>query len=452
MLALRGPARAGAQQPSTGTLRGVVIDSVRSVPLAGAIVTAVRIGPAEVVEASSARTDSADAFAFRTLTPGTYLVRVVQSRVDSVGIKELESKATIHPNQTTTILIGTPSGATLRQKLCPSERSTGPNPSFVLGTVRSAATGAPVAGARVIAEWNDRSFDIHAAHVVDHFRTAAVETDRLGNFWICGLPVAQTLSLQAQVDSTHYSGSIRTEIAPPGLYVRDFAIDMANPSTIRDGLGAMRGTVRDTTGTPILGATVSEIGSAPVATTDSAGRFALSGIYIGTQNIHVMAIGYLALDSGVNLGPHPMRDVAITLTPIPARLPRIVTTAERSTEIDRLKITAPGFMRRFQRGFGVFFLADSIAKLNPLHTSDLFRLVPGFGVSNGLMLTRRSSALQPGGLCLPDTYIDGTKVGDGEVNVIAPMDVLAIEAYQVGQPAPVQYGSHACGVILVWTK
>lgn len=148
-----------------------------------------------------------------------------------------------------------------------------------------------------------------------------------------------------------------------------------------------------------------------------------------------------------------MDDVVLTMAPMAVRLKGVVTEAERRGTLNRLSMIAPGFYQRFQRGFGVFFLADSIGKLNPNFTSDLFRRTPGFGVyDDAVVFSTRPAGDLRGGLCFPDLYIDGTHVGPGEVNLVAPTDVLAIEAYQAGQPAPVQFPGHACGEIIIWTK
>ena len=170
----------------------------------------------------------------------------------------------------------------------------------------------------------------------------------------------------------------------------------------------------------------------------------------------MVAIGYQPLDSAVMVSTKVERPDTLTLIAMPRHLPTVVANTSRASTFNRLQLRAPGFEWRYQRHFGVYFLADSIRKLNPLHTSDLFRLVPGFAVQSGTrdVVSRRPSgnSFTPLVPCYPDTYVDGAHVDSGQVNLVAPMNILAIEAYQAGEPAPVEFPSHSCGVILIWTR
>jgi hypothetical protein len=79
------------------------------------------------------------------------------------------------------------------------------------------------------------------------------------------------------------------------------------------------------------------------------------------------------------------------------------------------------------------------------------RIVPR-GSSYEIVARRFSSGR---GACLPMVYLDGMKLGRGNINdVVLPEDLLGVEAYMSAARVPAQYGGSdaACGVILLWTR
>jgi len=452
-----GARRAHAQElPSVGALRGVATDSVHHAPLAGATILASREDSQADASRFSAATDDRGRFTWGALPSGRYTLNIEQSWLDSVGISTFPVEATVRPGETTTVELATPSAATLRQVLCGSAADDTAKKGMALGAVLVAGTGAPVVGAQVIAIWHDFTFDVRAKRLISQPRGTAVHTDRTGVYWICGLPAAQTLSLQAQLDSGHYSGLIETEVPPAGALVRIFYVDVSNTATASTRPGSVRGTVRGTDGQAVPNARVSEFGSDRAATTDLLGHFRLTGLRYGTQAIDVVALGFYPTRVAVDVGAAPADDVTIRMQAVAVVLKSIVTNGQRATTLNRIEMIAPGFAFRRKEGFGVFIIADSIEKLRAIYTSYLFRAVPGFTVvgegSQAVIASSRLAGSLAGRPCYPDMYIDGTHVSVGEVNLIAPPDVLAMEAYRAGEPAPVEFPANACGAILIWTK
>ncbi len=439
-----------AQQ--TGEIRGTVTDSARGGPLAHATIVATREASLDTGTFAT-QTDGRGAFEITGVPPGRYDVDIERSWMDSAGITPFPEDVEVAAGRRTMAHLATPSFATLRRLLCePVPGDTGTS-AMVMGSVRVADGRARVAGARVVAAWNDIGFDPRTKQVINRPRGIAVRTDRTGFYRICGLPVAQTLSLQAQLDSMHYSGLVETTLQAGDVSVRTFLVDPGHAATATEGHGVVVGVVVGTDGRAVPNARLSEWNGKPATTADSSGRFRLVGLRDGTQAIDVTALGFYPTRVPVDVGAAVVSDT-IRMQAVAVVLQAVKVMAARQYTMQRIAMIAPGFALRRRQGFGVFFTADSIDRMNPVFTSDLFRLARGFGVApdQSVYSLRPSGGFNQGYHCEPDVYLDGAHVDAGDVDLVVPTDVLAIEAYQAGEPSPVQFAAHACGVILIWTK
>ena len=56
--------------------------------------------------------------------------------------------------------------------------------------------------------------------------------------------------------------------------------------------------------------------------------------------------------------------------------------------------------------------------------------------------------------CTPTVVLDGAVVGRGDVDVVAPHSLEAIEVYPSAAGVPVQYSGYLspCGAILLWSR
>jgi iron complex outermembrane receptor protein len=84
--------------------------------------------------------------------------------------------------------------------------------------------------------------------------------------------------------------------------------------------GILRGTVRDTRGTPIRGAVVGVPGTALYTATDQAGRFRLAPVPVGELRVRAAAIGYAPAATTVTVPPADSAVVDFALAPSPLEL------------------------------------------------------------------------------------------------------------------------------------
>ena len=156
---------------------------------------------------------------------------------------------------------------------------------------------------------------------------------------------------------------------------------------------AVAGVVRGVGGLPLGDARVRVLGARGSAVSDARGRFSLGDLPSGTQVLEVRRIGYLLSQQPTELrgGRTVLQDV---------QLRRLVTLDSVRVLVQRSRYREFEFNRKANR-FGRFFTVDSIEKRQPLYTSDLFRMTPGFQIA-GFALdavvrsSRGASSITPG--------------------------------------------------------
>src|SRR5688500_13162729 len=142
MAATTGAARAqlGHGQGSgeaASSLTGIVIDSLRRRPLAGA----------EVVVAGttlSALTDSSGRFYFESIPAGRYQLAFFHPLLDSMSVASAPRALSIPVEAGKAVLLAVPSAATLMRTICRVDSTNGR--SILVGRVRDPDSGSPVAG------------------------------------------------------------------------------------------------------------------------------------------------------------------------------------------------------------------------------------------------------------------------------------------------------------------
>lgn len=217
--------------------------------------------------------------------------------------------------------------------------------------------------------------------------------------------------------------------------------------------GRIAGAVRDSADVPLPDVEVSVVGRPRVRTlTDRDGNFLLTGVAPGLAVVRFSLLGFATRETKLIVQPGASARVVAAMATDPIELDPIeVSVEERSAYLAR-----NGFYDRARKGIGQHFTPRDFYGLNPVYLSDVFYQVHGVSVS-GLdeqgRAYARSTRAGPGsdGSCRLDTYIDGTKTLDGNVNMAPLAAVEAIEVY-LGLEVPPQYGRvHNCGVILIWT-
>lgn len=462
---LASPTAARAQQATTGTITGVIRDSLFGGTVAGATVFASRAGSDSAL-LRLGTTDDKGHFRIDSLPAGTWTVTFSTDLLDSLQYSPREQRVELVAGRETRVDFATPSGATLRALACPG-LAIDKGEGALLGQVLDAEDMKPIAGAMVAVAWND--FDIDRATLVTttRTRTAGMASDSLGRYRICKLPTDVPLLVQVQHDGRAGSAlalEIRDSV---GIAVQllEFSTTSARSIAALDsaivrhdsvlpamtGRASVAGIVRTSTGQPVSEAQVNVAGAAGVVRTDSSGHYLLHGLPAGTQQLEVRRVGYAKAQLPVALrdGATTTQDVAlqrfVSLDSI-----RVIATRIRYTEFEA---------RAKRGGFGRFLRAEDIERRSPWNTSDLMRMMPGFSVYgsgfNAKVVSRRT--LGGGGLgrfgpsseCELNVVID--RMQHQDINLISPRDIAAMEVYASSAGAPVEYESR-CGLIVIWTK
>jgi Carboxypeptidase regulatory-like domain/TonB-dependent Receptor Plug Domain len=458
---LLGVAPVAFAQSDGGQITGTVTDSIHRRPLASATIIAT---PASIAQDSvfhSALSDGRGRFTMRGLRPGRYALTVEHPYIDSIGIGALPRDVEVAANGSQPVALSIPSASTLRQALCPAAaRDT--TFGVVLGTVhRLDRTLAP--GAMVVFTWGDFDVNPTTGAAIPKQLSASVVADSLGVFRACGLPVARTLLIQAQAEEGAQTGVIEEQIDPLGVLVRDFHLatqlytlpDTAAAPAPRDsaaplGRFVITGRVVSTSAKPIGSAQVRLYGTSHGTTTNDAGEFRLNGLPGGTQGVEIAALGYYPRRMRVEVG-ETADSLVIRLEKTAVVLDSVRVVAERTSRLKNPFYKE--FNERMKVGMGSYVTEEEIDKKRPIETSDLFRMMPGFGVSNSrsskdvAILNYRN----PGGPCPLQVFVDGMEVSVTDVNTVSPAAIHGIEAYSLAT-APAKYHVKNCGALFIWTK
>lgn len=443
---------AGAQDTGSGRLEGVVTDSVRSTPLAGARVSATRLGAARETTLV-ARTDVAGRFVFDRLDAGDYALGFESALLDSLQFGGPARRVSVASGAVARAELAVPSGRTLRSLACPGmtlAKGTG----ALLGVVTDANTDAPIRGAQVAAMWTELTFDkgILQAMTLEH--AGGVVTDSLGQYRLCGVPTDSWLLVQVQHEDRLGSAFQLAIADAAGVQVRDLKfsregardraeLDSALLDTTRvlaplAGTATLAGLVRGSGGRPIANAQVRVVGTTPTTRTDANGWFSLTGLPSGTQELEVRELGFPVQRQPVDLRRGRMVRHEIQLAGAQTlEGMRAVATRERYEKFEtnrRLSLT------------GHFLTQEQIEKRHAQNTSELFASIPSFRVVGD---GPDAKVINTRGNCRPNVVVDYMQYQ--EINTVPPSLIAGIEAYPTINGAPAEF-TNLCGVIRIWVK
>lgn len=208
------------------------------------------------------------------------------------------------------------------------------------------------------------------------------------------------------------------------------------------------GTVRDTVGAPIAMAQVSVFGARTLS--DSAGRFAISGLEPGITTLTIRRLGYAPLETRLRLAGDHVDSLDVTLVALVTTLPTLATDAEAA---ERAHLA--GFYRRREIGNGFFFNRRELDSTHVMRISDVMRRLPGVRLIPD-RAGRQQMRMSRSGNCPPDFWIDGQRAPFLNVDDLPLRDVQAIEVYRGASGVPPEFnnrlGNPACGVIVIWTR
>ena len=207
------------------------------------------------------------------------------------------------------------------------------------------------------------------------------------------------------------------------------------------------------------------------AVTDSEGRFSLRAEEPGEFLLIASAFGFKETRAGLfELGRDGHMDIEFRVGAQPMPIDGILVDLQRPSIQHRL--IRNGYVRRLQRGLGVFITPYDIEHSSAVSTPDLFRGIPGVAVRTvgGGLFAHLGESVQFAnalGYCTPTIYVDGQRltpqiVSAQPLGLLLPLgDVEAVEVYRRPAEVPIEYGATgrgltsdtgACGVIVVWTK
>jgi hypothetical protein len=429
--------------PELGQVAGFVFDSLLGAPLPGAVVWVPEAGRSTIA-------DSAGRFTLDSVPAGRRFVSFGRADLDSAGISAPGAVVDVATGETTMTLLSTPSFETLRAASCPAP-APGDSLGVLFGEVRDAESGERLPGARTHVSWvllNVAPAGARSRKPIVQEASLELTADSAGTYWACQIPPSLEVGLRriARRDLT-VSREVIAAVTASAPARRGAAPGTTGDPMPRTGLATVVGTVRDTLGAPRAGAHVTVDGAAGLATTDSAGRFRLSGLPAGTQTLEARAIGYAPARLTVELRNRESTEAHVALTRGTVLVG--VRVEERRRDRNRAE-----FEERRRLGFGYFITAERLR--NMLHVRSAFQAIPSVVVSSvgRSALDFRVVLMNGARPCTPPVWIDGVLGAQDMLSGIQTTDIIGIEVYHRFNTTPAKYqaGAGDCGVILVWTN
>ena len=464
-----------AQQTRNGGLEGRISHWILSRSVQAAQVSLVHL-ESDTASTITARVDGNGRYRLDSLPAGRYLVQVSHPTLDSLDVTLPPGQLQIAPGKPSRSDFSFPSGERLRTMVCPGV-ALGPEKAVVAGHVIDADTEAPLVGAQIVAAWNEISIDRKTREIVMQEKQAVVSTRRSGEYRLCGVPAAKSLTLQLQHAGHAGTATRLTVSAEEGVVVRDFSLSIRSAPTIaaldslerlastilpdsRNGAGparpeleltgdaALTGTVRTASGQPVANAEVRVRHGRAFALTDESGRFVLGGLPSGTQMLLVRQLGYAVAELPVELRASRSLDVRVQMT--------------RAVTLDSVRVLASPrpSLAAFEHNrktnlLGRFLTLADIQRSKAKKTSDLLPLLGGqVMLGRGRRVKMMETDYDPPGThsCKDaNVVIDGV---DGQaVDDVQPNQIAGIELYKDAAAAPLEYAGRAnCGLIVIWLR
>jgi hypothetical protein len=190
-------------------LSGIVYDSTRAMPLAGANVFLTDINRVTT-------TDFVGHFRFNDLPAGRHGIAFTHLRADALGLAVSPRTVVVDPNRYTSVILAVPRGAA-----CPASSTTG----GVLGFVDDLRSGEPVPGVEVRMTWWSAGKALSSlTKRVAHTDT----TDAHGRYLFCGVPLETDVEMAA-VNGGDIDGPIvKLKLEAPGLVWQELLARHAN--------------------------------------------------------------------------------------------------------------------------------------------------------------------------------------------------------------------------------
>jgi hypothetical protein len=410
---------------------GVTFDSLSGRPMPVAFVT---------LGSKSTMADQLGRFAFDSVAPGTYRVTMQHDMLDSLGLPGVVASVTVTPGMGP-IRIATPSIMTIWKRVCAGNAPQ--DSGFVFGTVLDAATHSPVAKAPIAATWVElrgSGRDVSGKQM----RLESTTRDD-GSFLLCGVPLGMGVRLEAGRDSV-----IATSL--------DMILSMAAPIrrqdlALPDARGAARGVVRGAVSSAGKAAPNVRVlvGSSAEVRTASNGRFTITDVPAGTQQIEIQGIGFAPQAKVINVRANDTVDVAFEVE----RIVVLDSVTVRGSVIRQRFVEQ--FYERKRHGFGMYY-KDSLQLAKQQTLMGVFNSMPSVTIQH----SRGRTLLSIGSLnrCpSAPIFIDRMRTDLDHLTALRPSDMAGLEVYRPNEmPSDLMTllglnpgGPVPCAIV-AWTK
>jgi hypothetical protein len=417
-------------------LSGTAYDSVGRVPLAGAVVQAIRLDSAGHVtsRAWSATSDATGHYAIPGLPAGAFAVGFQHDALAVLGIESPLRIATMPENADVSLDLAIPPASIVQAHVC-SNAQAGAVASLLVGYVRAPASTGPTDTTSLQVRWTEAAIDDGRLRSVPRSASLTVQDD--GRFAACGMPTATPLSVTI---TRAGAGRLTQEVTIPdgGVLRHEFVLPALSSE---QGTATIDGRVLDDKGAPVTtGRAV--IGQLNVDVPVSDGRFTMSSLPAGSWTVSARAIGYAPAEATVVLTAHSHVQPTITLGKRVQTLDEVQVVAKSHDDTRGLDEIRD--LRKL--GIGTIFLAGDPALATAHILRDIVPLAHGFTVDGKDNILARFQGRKR---CSPTIYVDGIRSAE-----LVPIEqVLGVAMYPDMTGVPVQYRDlRNCAVILIWVK
>jgi hypothetical protein len=431
--------------PGFASVVGVVDDSLRGGALVGATV-------AVIGTPRRATTDRDGFFRVDSVSPGEVQLAVLHPVLDTLFLVITSPKFTVGAGAIQEMAFSTPPLARVRDRICP-RGGVATGRGILVGRVDGADDDQPVANALVSLVYTDPA----SGTPIQRVRSARTRAD--GLYAICGIPETISGTVQAQVGAqatSEISLSTREQLLVTASFLVG-GVAAGADSTAPPGKAVLTGRVTDVAGTPVAQAQVAVEGGNQIAVTDAQGAFTLRGLRSGTTSAVVRKIGFSPALRTVHLKATEPQRLAVVLAMGARTLATVTVTEKMDPGLKKV-----GFNERRAMGSrSQFLMPDDIAKRNARFFTDLFRMMPGFRVTDsgvGQMIEGTRSAMGGGSSGCVNVFVDRVafeQMTPGDLDLaFAVNTIAAVEGYASAAETPQEFQmpGRACATIVAWTR
>ena len=438
----RTPLGSAAPNPAVSSgFMGIVYDSLRGRPLAGAVVGVVGT-------TRRGTTDARGLYRIDSIATGRYRLLLSHPLLDTLALEIVSPPFDLQNSQHVLVALAIPSAATIRQVVCSGGINTRAS-SLFMGRVRDADTGEPAAGAHVTLVYSEITASRDSGfHQELRVRRSTAGAD--GSYTICGLPPSLRGSLQAERSGVK-TADVDVGFGPESGILALRILTIGRPNVTR---ASVTGRVLDSLGKPVVGAQVALAGAAPTTATGQGGEFKLDALPSGTQELEVRRIGFAPASRVIDLSERETPRVTVELQTIRNTLPLIRVGGRAESGLDLV-----GFSDRKKAGNGHFIGPAEIERARARELTDLLNGAPGFTISEtfgGKSISATRAVPGQATACV-NVFVDRApwqSMQAGDLDLAFPVgDVAAIETYS-GIEVPTEFSvpGRSCSTIVVWTR